>query len=107
MIFNFFLPKMEQLDLLTCGCNKTGPHALLRGEFDEHFISSRSWPVNSLSRSCKLKLLDNFLWSHVKTFIYRDKPASIDTLEDNIEAFIREIPVEMLERVGKSMPKFH
>ena len=31
-----------------------------------------------------------------------DKPASIDALEDNIKAFIREIPAEMLERVSQN-----
>ena len=43
--------------------------------------------------------LDYFLWGYVKIHVYTDKPASIDALEDNIEAFIREIPAEMLERV--------
>ena len=43
--------------------------------------------------------LDIFLWGYVKAHVYTDKPASIDALEDNIEAFIPEIPAEMLERV--------
>ena len=43
--------------------------------------------------------LDYFLWAYVKAHVYTDKTASIDSLEDNIEAFIREIPAEMLERV--------
>ena len=37
--------------------------------------------------------------SHVKAHVYADKPTSIDALEDKIEAIIREIPAEMLERV--------
>ena len=37
--------------------------------------------------------------------LYRDKLASIDGIEDNIEAFIREIPVEMLERVCQNWTK--
>ena len=41
--------------------------------------------------------LDYFLWAYVKAHVYTDKSASIDSLEDNIEAFIREIPAEMLE----------
>ena len=72
------------------------PHStrkLLRGEFVEHFIS-RSGPVNWSSRSC---YLDYFIG--VKAHVNTDKPASIDELEDNIVAFIREIPAEMLERV--------
>ncbi|CAH2000968.1 unnamed protein product [Acanthoscelides obtectus] len=49
--------------------------------------------------SCDLTPLDYFLWGHVKANIYGDKPATIDALEANIEAFIREIPADMLERV--------
>ena len=71
---------------------------LLGGMFDEHFIS-RSQPVNWPPRSCDLTPLDYFLWGCVKAHAYADKPASIDALEDNIEAFICEIPAEMLERV--------
>ena len=44
----------------------------------------------------------NALWGSVKAQVYTDKPASIDALEDNIEAFIREILAEMLERVGQN-----
>ena len=32
-------------------------------------------------------------------------PASIDALEENIEAFIREVPAEMLERVCQNTTK--
>ena len=71
---------------------------LLRGEFGEHFISL-SVPINWPSRLCDLTLLDNILWGYVKAHFYTDKPASIDVLEDNIEAFIRKEPAEMLERV--------
>ena len=61
---------------------------LLRGESGEHIIS-RSWPP----RSIDLTRLDNFLWGYVKDHIYTDKPASIDALEDNIEAlFVRYRP---------------
>ena len=77
---------------------------LLRDDFDEHFIS-RSGTVNWLSRSCGLKPLDYFLWGYVTAHVYTDKPASIDALEDNIEAFIREIPAEMLERVCQNLTK--
>ena len=69
---------------------------LLRGEFGEHFIS-RSGPVNWPPRSCDLTSLDYFLCGYVKAHVYTHMPASIDALEENIEAFIREIPAEMLE----------
>jgi len=51
--------------------------------------------------------LDYCLWGYVKAHVYTDKPAftvTVDALEDNIEAFIREIPAEMLEyaKIGLS-----
>ena len=46
-----------------------------------------------------LTSLDYFLWDYVKAHVYAGKPASINALEDNIEAFIHDIPAEMLERV--------
>ena len=61
---------------------------LLTAESDEHFIS-RSEPINWPPRSCHLTSLDYFLWCYVKAHVYAD----------NLEVFIREIPVEMLERV--------
>ena len=77
---------------------------LLRGQFDEHFISC-SGPVNLRPRSCDLTPLNYFLWIYVKAHIYTGKPVSIDALEDNIEAFIHKIPVEMLERVCRNWTK--
>ena len=49
--------------------------------------------------------LDYFLWGYVKAHVYTDKPASIDALQDNIEAFVREIPAEMLVRVCQNWTK--
>ena len=76
----------------------------MRGEFGEHFIS-RSATVNWPPRSCDLTPLDYFLWGHVKAHVHTDKPASIDALADNIDAFIREIPEELLERVRRNWTK--
>ena len=47
----------------------------------------------------------DFLCIYVKAHVYTDKSASIDALEDNIAAFIREIPAEMLESVGQNWTK--
>ena len=49
--------------------------------------------------------LDYFLWGNVKAYVYTDKLISIYALEDNIEAFIRKIPAEMLERVCPNWTK--
>ncbi|CAD7013293.1 unnamed protein product [Ceratitis capitata] len=46
---------------------------LLRGEFDEHFIS-RSEPVNWPPRSCDL---DYFSWGYVKSNVYTEKPLQL------------------------------
>lgn len=106
MIDDFFMPKMEELDMpdmwfqqdgATCHTARESM-AKLRAAFGEQFIS-RFGPVNWPPRSCDLTPLDYFLWGHVKAHVYRDKPATIDALEANIEAFIHEIPADMLERV--------
>ena len=56
-------------------------------------------------RDHDLTALDYFLWGYVKAQVYTNKLASIDALEDNIEAFIREIPAEILERVCQNWTK--
>ena len=56
---------------------------LLRGEFGKHFIPY-SGPINWPSILCDLTPLENYLWGFVKAYVYTDKPASIDALEDNI-----------------------
>ena len=77
---------------------------LLRSEFGEYFISL-SGPVNWPSRSCDLTPLDYFWWCYVKAHVYTGKPPSIAALEDTIEAFIRAIPAEMLERICQNWTK--
>ena len=42
---------------------------------------------------------------YVKAHGYANKPASIDALEDNIDAIIREISAVMLERVCQNWTK--
>ena len=51
-----------------------------------------------------LKALGYILWHYIKADVYTDKPAPIESLEDNTEAFIREIPTERLEsaKIGLS-----
>ena len=112
MMSNFFFPKMQELDLHDLWFQQDGATChtahvsmdLLRGEFGEHFIS-RSVPVNWPPRSCGSTPLGYLLWDYVKVHVYTDKPALIDALEDNIEAFISEIPAEMLKRVSQNWTK--
>ena len=77
---------------------------LLRDEFGEHFIS-HSGPINWLPRSSELSPLYYFLWGNVKARVYTDKLASTDALDDNIEAYIREITAEMLESLCQKWTK--
>ena len=107
-IFNFFLPKMQALDLqgmlFQWACGFNGNNGLIERRIRWTFISNSAtdnWPP----RSCDLTPLDYVLWGYVKAHIYTDKPASIDALADNIEVFIREIPAEMLQRVCHNWTK--
>ncbi|GFV33404.1 transposable element Tc3 transposase [Trichonephila clavipes] len=54
-----------------------------------------NWPP----RSCDLTPLDYFLWGHVKSLVYVDKPQTLDHLKDNIRRVIADIRPQMLEKV--------
>ena len=71
---------------------------LLRSRFGEQFIS-RHGPVDWPPRSYDIIPLDFYLWRHVKSKCFVDKPATIKALEANITKVISEIPTEVLERV--------
>ncbi|GFT63457.1 uncharacterized protein TNCV_1835561 [Trichonephila clavipes] len=69
--------------------------------FGDHLIS-RFGPVNCPPSSCDLTPLDYFLWGYVKSFVYADKPQTLDHLEDNIRRVIADIRPA---NVGKSHRK--
>ena len=46
---------------------------LLKGKFGERVIS-RNGPVEWPPRSCDLTPLDFFLWGHIKSLVYANKP---------------------------------
>ena len=71
---------------------------LLKGKFGERVIS-RNGPVEWPPRSCDLTPLDFFLWGHIKSLVYANKPATLDDLKDNIQREIANVPVEMCARV--------
>ncbi|GFV20847.1 DUF4817 domain-containing protein [Trichonephila clavipes] len=71
---------------------------LLKDTFGDRLIS-RFGPVNWPPRSCDLTPLDYFLWGHVKSLVYADKPQTLDHLEDNIHRVIADIRPQMLEKV--------
>ncbi|GFW14181.1 DUF4817 domain-containing protein [Trichonephila clavipes] len=85
----------------SCGSNKTAQHVtidLLKDTFGDRLIS-RFGPVNWPPRSCDLTPLNYFLWGHVKSLVYADKPQTLDHLEDNIRRVIADIRPQMLEKV--------
>ena len=92
-----------QQDGATCH-TETLNNEFIESEFGEHFIS-RSGPVNWPPTLCDLTPLDYFLRGYVKAHVYIDKLASIDTVEDNIEAYIREISAEILEKICQHSTK--
>ena len=71
---------------------------LLTGKFGERVIS-RNGPVERPPRSCDLTLLDFILWSHIKSLVYYNKPATLDDLKDNIQREIANVPVKMSARM--------
>ncbi|GFW15536.1 DUF4817 domain-containing protein [Trichonephila clavipes] len=71
---------------------------LLKDTFGDRLIS-RFGPVNWPPRSCDLTPLDYFLWGYVKSWVYADKPQTLDHLEDNIRRVIADIRPQMVEKV--------
>ncbi|GFW63206.1 DUF4817 domain-containing protein [Trichonephila clavipes] len=106
MITNFFIPELNNHDVQELWFQKDGATChtaratidLLKDTFGDHLIS-RFGPVNWPPRSCDLTPLDYFLWSYVKSFLYADKPQTLDHLEDNIRRVIADIRPQMLEKV--------
>ncbi|GFV93086.1 DUF4817 domain-containing protein [Trichonephila clavipes] len=102
MITNFFIPELNNHDVQELWFQQDGATChtaratidLLKDMFVDDLIS-RFGPVNWPPRSCNLTPLDYFLWGHVKSLIYADKP------EDNIRRVIADIRPQMLEKSSK------
>ncbi|GFU19589.1 uncharacterized protein TNCV_21621 [Trichonephila clavipes] len=73
---------------------------LLKDTLGDRLIS-RFGPVNWPPRSCDLTPLDYFLWGYVKSWVYADKPQTLDHLKDNICRVIADIRPQMLENSSK------
>ncbi|GFV26917.1 DUF4817 domain-containing protein [Trichonephila clavipes] len=106
MITNFFIPELNNHDVQELWFQQDGATChtaratidLLKDTFGDRLIS-RFGPVNWPPRSCNLTPLDYFLWGHVKSLVYADKPQMLDNLEDNIRRVIADIRPQMLEKV--------
>ena len=101
MLTEYVLPEIQAHGLGELWIQKDGATSftaletmvLLRNHYVEHLIS-RFASVNWPPRSCDITALDYFIWGYVKSEFFRNKPATIDALEDNITPVIREIFVE-------------
>ncbi|GFW09460.1 DUF4817 domain-containing protein [Trichonephila clavipes] len=106
MITNFFIPELNNHDVQELWFQQDGATCntaratidLLKDTLGDRLIS-RFGPVNWPPRSCDLTPLDYFLWGHVKSLVYADKPQTLDHLEDNIRRVIADIRPQMLEKV--------
>ena len=106
MLEDYLWPEMDELDIndMWFQQDSISSHTtrvtidLLKGKFSERVISRNGqgeWPP----RSCDLTPLDFFLWGHIKSLVYSNKPTTLDDLKDNIEREIANVPVEMCARV--------
>ncbi|GFW78608.1 transposable element Tc3 transposase [Trichonephila clavipes] len=105
-ITNFFIPELNNRDVqelwfqqedATCHTARATID-LLKYTFGDCLIS-RFGPVNWPPRSCDLTPLDYFLWVYVRSWVYADKPQTLDHLEDNIRRVMADIRPQMLEKV--------
>ena len=106
MLEDYLWPELNELDINDMWFQQDGATShtacvtidLLKGKFGERVIS-RNGPVEWPPRSCDLRPLDFFLWGHIKSLVYANKPATLDDLKDNIQREIANVPVEMCARV--------
>ncbi|GFS78024.1 putative LOC100569746 [Trichonephila clavipes] len=106
MITNFFIPELNNHDVKELWFQQDGATChtaratidLLKDTFGDSLFS-RFGPVNWPPRSWDLTPLDYFLWGYVKSFVYADKPQTLDHLKDSIRRVIADIRPQMLEKV--------
>lgn len=106
MISDWLWPIMEGMNIENCWLQQDGATchtsretlALLEEKFPHRIISLRStqeWPA----RSCDLTPCDYFLWGHIKSLVYENKPTTIPILKAEIERVINGIQPDVCERV--------
>lgn len=106
MIEEFFLPRLEEMDVGEVWFQQDGATAhtarnvmtVLRQRFPGRLISLRG-DLQCPARSPDLAPCDYFLWGYLKSLVYSDRPRTLDQLRENIRQAINNIPVMMLERV--------
>ena len=106
MLEDYLWPELDKLDINDMWFQQDGATShtarvtidLLKGKFGERLIS-RNGPVEWPPRSCDLTPLDFFLWGHIKSLVYANKPVTLGDLKDNLQREIANVPVEMCARV--------
>lgn len=106
MLTEYFWEELDDLDLDNmwfqqdgATCHTAGQTIdLLKTKFNERVIS-RNGPTNWPPRSCDLTPLDFFLWGHVKSMVYSNKPTTLEELQTNIENAIADISPDLCEKV--------
>ena len=106
MLEDYLWPELDELDIIDIWFQQDGATShtarvtidLLKSNFGEP-VSSRNGPVEWPPRSCDLTPLDFFLWVHIKSLVYANKPATLDDLKDNIQREIANIPFKMCARL--------
>ena len=106
MIREFLWPHLDGMDTQELWFQQDGAtcHAsretilLLRERFQDRVISRNSdhqWPP----RSCDLTPCDFFLWGHLKSLVYANKPRNINDLKEEIRRVVSEMEVETCRAV--------
>jgi hypothetical protein len=80
----------------------TSVRCWLNENFTDRWLGSRG-PVEWPTRSCDLALTDFFLWAFLKNKVYASKPHYTGDLMSRITAAIREVPVDLCQKVCKSV----
>ena len=103
MLEEFFLPRIDELDLGDIWFQQDGATAhtsrasmaVLREHFPERLISIRGdleWPA----RSPDLSPCDFYLWGYLKSRVYVNRLRSLQDLKANIREEIANIPADTL-----------
>lgn len=109
MITNFLWPELDAMDVNDLWFQQDGATChtanatmtLLNEKFPGRIISRNS-EINWPSRSCDFTPLDFFLWVHLKSKIYANKPTTFQQLKDEIIRHIGEIEEQLCRDVIKN-----
>lgn len=108
MIQDFFIPAINAMNLDNVWFQQDGATAhtarismeFLRETFPGQLISLRG-DINWPARSPDLAPCDYFLWGYLKSKVYKDRPQTLEDLQNAIRTEIADIPIQMLERVDQ------